>query len=188
MNKRLLVFSKKKILNNFLISPEDLNCFYSENFFLTSSKGFNTFAFIFPNITFLSHNCFYAQEFINIRVSLSIVKRQLKLFLKGLIQGFFLEFRVIGLGFKIKRGGSSLEKLIKFDIGFGHFIKLPVSNLVKFVRTKKRFMLFSANYLILRNVLKNIQNLRKHNPYKMRGLKLSGFKIRTKPGKKQNKR
>ena len=37
-------------------------------------------------------------------------------------------------------------------------------------------------------VLKNVQSIRKHNPYKIRGLKATGLKVRVKPGKKQNKR
>jgi hypothetical protein len=185
---RFLIFSKKKTNNNFLVSQEDLHCFYDFKFKLTSNKGLHFFPLIFPRMKSLKINCFYAPKFINLRVSNSLIIKQLKIFLKGLLQGFFLEFRIIGLGFKIKKSAIFFQKLVKFDIGFSHSIKLAIPNHIKIARIKKRFMLFSNDYFSLKIVLKNIQNLRKHNPYKMRGLKLSGFKFRIKPGKKQNKR
>lgn len=188
MQNRTLIFSKKKKKVSFILSPEDLYKFYSHNFVLSSSCGMNFLRITFPRIEFLNLNCFYAPEFINFRVSVSIVIKQLKLFLKGLLQGFFLEFRIVGLGFKVKKGAYSLLKFVKFDIGFSHFIKMSLPSLIKFGRTKKRFMLFSNDHTTLKIILKNIQNLRKHNPYKTRGLKLTGLKTRVKPGKKQNKR
>lgn len=187
MSSRFLVFSKKKKVN-LLISPEDLNFNMFNNFYLTFHKGLIFLPLSFPKIEILGLNCFYAKQHINFKSSCSIVLKQLRLFLKGLLQGFFLEFRIVGLGFKIKKGSKFYIKFAKFDIGFSHFFKLPIMPLVNFVRTKKRFMLFCHDYNTLKIILKNIQNLRKHNPYKIRGLKLTGFKSRTKPGKKQNKR
>lgn len=171
-----------------MVSPEDLNKKEVGNFNLTFTKGITIVQLIFPNMQILGLNCFYAQQYVNFRVSVSIVFKQLRLFLKGFLQGFFLEFRLIGLGFKVKKGSYCHIKFAKFDIGFSHFIKLPLSALVKFIRTKKRFMVFCNDNTSLKIVLKNIQNLRKHNPYKTRGLKLIGLKVRLKPGKKQNKR
>jgi ribosomal protein L6P/L9E len=186
---KTLIFSKKKELNSLLISPEDIYYFYNSTAIaLSSKKGINFFSTIFPQTKILNSNCFYTFQFISFRISISIIQKQLKLFLKGLVQGFFLEFRIIGLGFKIRKGSLFSEKFIKFDIGFSHFIKFPVAKMLRIGRTKKRFMLFSSDYHMLSIILKNIQNLRKHNPYKMRGLKLTGYKIRLKPGKKQNKR
>lgn len=150
--------------------------------------GSNFLNVSFPKLKILNLYSFYAPTHINSRVSTSIVTKQLNLFLKGLSQGFFLEFRMVGLGFKAKRSGNFSLRSVKFDIGFSHFIKLPIPNLVKFCRIKRRFLFFSVDYFSIKIVLKQIQNLRKHNPYKMRGLKLTGAKLRIKPGKKQTKR
>jgi len=138
---RLLLFSKKKRCN-LVISPEDLNGAYFNVFQFTFKKGANFLFFVFPQSILLGLSCFYAPQHINFRVSISILYKQLRLFFKGLMQGFFLEFRVIGLGFKIKKGSRFYIKFAKFDIGFSHFIRLPVLPLVKFFRTKRRFMLF----------------------------------------------
>jgi len=186
MFSRHLIFSKKKKVK--FLYLEDLYLIPSNNLLCSSDKGINYLSLTFPNIKLLNLNVFYAPVYINSRVSSFLVIKQLKLFLKGLSQGFFLEFRMVGLGFKAKRSGNFSLRSIKFDIGFSHFIKLPVSNMVKFCRIKRRFLLFSIDYSSIKIVLKQIQNLRKHNPYKMRGLKLTGAKLRVKPGKKQTKR
>jgi len=136
----------------------------------------------------LTDHIFYAPLHAGLRISISIILKQVKLFLKGLAQGFFLEFRMVGLGFKIKRTGEFSMRGVKFDIGFSHFIKLPLSRTIRLYRIKRRFLLFSIDYASIKILLKQIQSIRKHNPYKMRGLKLTGAKVRTKAGKKQTKR
>lgn len=187
MSLKYLVFSKKKKSKFLYIEDLYLNPLQT-TFISGSEKGSNFLTVSFPKMRFLNLYSFYVPVHKNSRVSTSMVIKQLNLFLKGLSQGFFLEFRMVGLGFKAKRSGSFSLRSIKFDIGFSHFIKLPVSNLVKFCRIKRRFLLFSVDYFSIKIVLKQIQNLRKHNPYKMRGLKLTGAKFRIKPGKKQTKR
>jgi ribosomal protein L6P/L9E len=185
MNFRKLIFLKKKKMK--ILYLEDLYA-NSKHLLSSSEKGINSLHISFPEMKMLNNHLFYAPLHCSLRVSISIIVKQVKLFLKGLTQGFFLEFRMIGLGFKVKRAGNFSLRSIKLDIGFSHFIKIPLSNLVKLFRIKRRFLLFSIDYVTLKILLKQIQNLRKHNPYKMRGLKLTGVKFRVKPGKKQTKR
>lgn len=187
MNFKYLIFSKKK-KSKFLYLEDLYNNPFKTQFITSSERGSNLVSISFPKMKMLNLCSFYAPVHVNCRVSSSIVVKQLSLFLKGLAQGFFLEFRMVGLGFKAKRSGNFSLRSVKFDIGFSHFIKLPVSSLLKFCRIKRRFLLFSIDYQSIQVILKQIQNLRKHNPYKMRGLKLTGAKFRTKPGKKQTKR
>jgi hypothetical protein len=188
-----MVFHKKLILvkqkKSKFVYLEDL---YARNFphsFAASSEyGVNFLRFTFPRMFILTEYLFYAPCHVGWRVSITMVLRQVKLFLKGLSQGFFLEFRMVGLGFKIKRTGDFYLRGIKFDIGFSHFIKLPLANTVRLYRIKRRFLLFSIDYNSIKILLKQIQNIRRHNPYKMRGLKLTGARLRVKAGKKQTKR
>lgn len=187
MIKKYLIFSKKK-KTKFLYLEDLYNYQFSKSILGSSEKGSFLLDVTFPQRRMLNLYSFYAPVHINSRVSSSIVIKQVNLFLKGLSQGFFLEFRMVGLGFKAKRSGNFSLRSVKFDIGFSHFIKLPISNLLKFCRIKRRFLLFSTDYYSIKVILKQIQNLRKHNPYKMRGLKLTGAKLRSKPGKKQTKR
>jgi len=185
MDFRKLIFLKKKKIKVLYLEDLYVN---SKNLLASSEKGINLLNISFPKIKMLNSYLFYVPLHYSLRVSVFMIIKQVKLFLKGLTQGFFLEFRMVGLGFKIKRTGNFLLRSIKLDIGFSHFIKIPLSNLIKLFRIKRRFLLFSVDYTTLKILLKQIQNLRKHNPYKMRGLKLSGAKFRVKPGKKQTKR
>lgn len=187
MLQRSIVLVKKKKSKFFYV--EDLYTNPASLCFIASSElGLNILRITFPKIKMLNQYLFYAPVHKTLVVSISMLVKQLKLFLKGLSQGFFLEFRLFGLGFKVKRSGDFGLRFVKFDIGFSHFIKFPLSKLVRIYRIKKRFLLFSIDYETIQIVLKQIQNIRKHNPYKVRGLKLTGGKYRVKPGKKQTKR
>lgn len=189
VNKKIIFIKKKK--RNFLFF-EDLNKTFfkisNSRVILNSMHGFNFLNLVLPNIRFLALNLYYAPIHNKFVISLNILVRQLKLFLKGICQGFFLEYRIIGLGFKIKKTADFSLRSVKFDIGFSHFIKLPISKMLRLCRIKKRFLFFSTDYSTIKLILKQIQNIRKHNPYKLRGLKLTGASYRIKPGKKQTKR
>jgi ribosomal protein L6P/L9E len=189
MNKALVFLKKKKTKFLYL---EDLYINKSitkkNQLVVSSEKGLNFLNIAFPRIQILNGYLFYAPIHKKLSVSISIIVKQLKLFLKGMVQGFFLEYRMVGLGFKVKRSGNFLLRTVKFDIGFSHFIKVPLSSLVRLCRIKKRFLFFSIDYSTIKIILKQIQNIRRHNPYKLRGLRLTGAKYRIKPGKKQTKR
>ncbi len=126
---------------------------------------------------------------------LNILFKNDKIFLNNILNLFrfyktisFVEFKIIGLGFKIKRGSINNKKILKFDIGFSHFYKLIIPENLRFVKGKKKFFLFSNNFCILNNSIKNIRNLKHINPYKIKGLKINKLTYRIKAGKRQNKR
>lgn len=186
LQRKLILVKKKKLQFVYL---EDLYSKESfDSFVASSGYGINFLRLTFPKMCMLTNYVFYAPVHVGLRVSVSMVLKQIKLFLKGLTQGFFLEFRVVGLGFKIKRTGELSLRGVKFDIGFSHFTKLPLSKMIRLFRIKRRFLLFSIDYNSIAILLKQIRNIRKHNPYKMRGLKLTGARLRVKVGKKQTKR
>jgi len=84
-----------------LIKEKKHKCVYIEDLYLNASKNnvlmssFNGLNFLnvsFPNVKFLNSCCFYGPIHISFRISVFIIMKQVKLFLKGLSQGFF--FRV----------------------------------------------------------------------------------------------
>lgn len=187
---RKLIYSKQKEVP-FVCFREDLNYLKKNSFnFVTSShRGIFFLTLSFPGVVVLGHSFIFGYIYHSLAVSISIIVKQLKIFLKGIIQGFFVEFKIVGLGFKIKRSSYENLSLLSFDIGFSHLKKLCFpSSLITFVRVKKRFLIFSRDYLVLNIIIKQIKNLRKHNPYKIRGLKPTNKKLRIKIGKKQVKR
>jgi ribosomal protein L6P/L9E len=186
--KKNLIFLKQK--EDFFPFLEDLkaynNSFININYFL----GCNYFK-PYGVSYFYDLNIFYIPKLVGAsKTSLIfiILIKQINLLLKGMIQGFFVEYKIIGLGFKVKKTEFEQLKILKFDIGYSHYIKFILPENIFFFRIKKRFLLFSNDLMTLNLVSKQIKNLRKLNPYKLRGLKNEKDFFRIKPGKKQNKR
>ncbi len=154
---KLLYFLKKEKTIKFLYI-EDLylnkHVLNKCQLVLSSDKGLNFLPMVFPKIQILNSYLFYAPIHVKLSVSISIIIKHLKLFLKGMVQGFFLEYRMVGLGFKVKRSGNFLLRTIKFDIGFSHLI-VPLSTMLRMYRIKKRFCSFSIDYNTIKIVLKH---------------------------------
>lgn len=191
MLNRNLIFSKEKSL--FVFNDYKLDSFKTEDLYklpLVSTLGFNYFPFYFQkNLIFFNTFIFLNPNFHQNSVGLnSLLTKLLKIFLKGLSQGFFCEFRIFGLGFKVKKSSYKTGHSLKFDLGYSHILRIELPHNIKFFRVKRRFLLFSNDYFILTIFKKHIYNFRLLNPYKLRGLKLTGMVYKSKQGKKQNKR
>lgn len=98
---------------------------------------------------------------------------------------FYLEYRVVGLGFKIKRSSFKTSRSLILDIGFSHIIKYVLPDTVKILKGKRKFFLVSSNLQHLYIVAQHLHLLRVLNPYKIRGLKRLDKDIKMKAGKKQ---
>jgi hypothetical protein len=101
---------------------------------------------------------------------------------------FFCEFRIIGLGFKLKRISFDGNRALKFDIGFGHYILYLLPLEIKCIKRKRKFVLFSQDPILLNNTVNQIETFKLLNPYKIRGLKNTKKILRIKEGKKQSQR
>ena len=101
---------------------------------------------------------------------------------------FFIQYRIYGLGFKLKKSSLFNGRLLRFEIGFGHgiYYKLPTN--IKCLKRKRRFFFYSNDYHNLIFVKNHINNLKSLNPYKIRGLKDVKYEIKMKKGKKQSKK
>jgi hypothetical protein len=107
---------------------------------------------------------------------------------KGTGTIFFVQYRIYGLGFKIKKSSFNCGRSLRFDIGFGHgiYYKLPMQ--IKCLKRKRRFLLYSTNFCSLIFTKNHIDHLKILNPYKIRGLKDLKHEIKMKKGKKQSKK
>lgn len=101
---------------------------------------------------------------------------------------FFVQYRIYGLGFKIKKSGLLNGRSIRIDIGFGHSIYYRLPSVIKFLKRKRHFLLYSTNFTHLVFVKNHINNFKLLNPYKIRGLKDLKYDIKMKKGKKQSKK
>lgn len=108
--------------------------------------------------------------------------------IKNLGNFFFLQYRIFGLGFKIKRSSLLNSRGLRFEIGFGHGIYYALPTMVKCLRRKRRFFIFSSDLMQLNYIKKHINDFKHLNPYKIRGLKDVKLHVKMKKGKKQAKK
>jgi hypothetical protein len=101
---------------------------------------------------------------------------------------FFVQYRIYGLGFRLKKSSLYGLKVLRFEIGFGHFIYYFLPNNIKCFKRKRRFFIFSDNLYLLRQIKKHIDSFKPLNSYKIRGLKDLKYNIKLKKGKKQSKK
>ena len=148
-------------------------------------KKFTRFSF------FLKNNLILQKQFI---VSELYYKKLNKIFnsyfmkIKTLGNVFFVQYRIYGLGFKLKKSSLNNGRLIRFEIGFGHGIYYKLPTKIKCLKRKRRFFFYSDDYNYLVFVKNHIDNLKLLNPYKIRGLKNIKSEIKMKKGKKQSKK
>jgi hypothetical protein len=140
---------------------------------------------------FLKNNLILQKKFINEKFYFLKLNKTLNLyFMKAKSFGttFFIQYRIYGLGFKIKKSNFLNGRCLRFDIGFGHgiYYKLPIH--IKCLKRKRRFLLYSNDFHYLIFVKNHIDKLKVLNPYKIRGLKDIKYQIKIKKGKKQSKK
>lgn len=180
-----VIFLKRKET----FSSEDLKEKQQEKGVLLSAPlGSNYIDFPFSGLIYYNNSTFYALISQGKRALISSLLKNLKLFLKGISQGFFTEFRIIGLGFRVKKSGFLMTRSLKFDLGYSHTIRLILPRNVRIARVKRRFFIFSNDLNTVNIFSRQIKLLKQLNPYKLRGLKISDEELKMKPGKKQTKR
>jgi hypothetical protein len=174
------VFFWKKIIFRF----SKYNFFL--NFFLTKTNHFSLLLQS-KNFTFLAKNNF---DFINLKKILENFKilNFSNYNWKNLKTYFFCEFRILGLGLRLKKGLGENFRAVKLDIGHSHYISYILPPQVKCIRRKKKFVIFSYDLLIINKIIRHFENYKEVNPYKIRGLKNLRKSIRVKSGKKQNQK
>jgi len=184
--------------NKFLIcsynEKKNINLFFQEDlkkiYLCCKIKEFNELFLLGKNVNIIFFNKFLC--FFNINIKFysfsNILYKQCKLFIKSLYYGVFIEFKIIGLGFKFQKILSYGMKNIKIDLGFGHTIiyNLPLN--VQLFRVKKKFVFFSNNFDILKTISKQISFFKPLNCYKIRGFKQTKKVLKFKVGKNKKRR
>jgi large subunit ribosomal protein L6 len=98
----------------------------------------------------------------------------------GVTQGYEKKMEIHGVGYRVALKGSELE----FALGFSHPVKVAAPEGITFaVETPTRFSVSGIDKQLVGEVAANIRKLRKPDPYKGKGVRYSGEKIRRKVGK-----
>jgi large subunit ribosomal protein L6 len=98
----------------------------------------------------------------------------------GVTQGYEKKMEIYGVGYRVALRGSDLE----FSLGYSHPVKVvPPDGITFVVEAPTRFSVQGIDKQQVGEVAANIRKLRKPDPYKGKGVRYAGERIKTKVGK-----
>ncbi|MGH3859276.1 50S ribosomal protein L6 [Actinokineospora sp.] len=98
----------------------------------------------------------------------------------GVTDGYEKKLEIHGVGYRVMAKGSDLE----FALGFSHPVKVVAPEGITFtVESPTKFSVSGIDKQQVGEIAANIRKLRKPDPYKGKGVRYSGEKIRRKVGK-----
>ena len=97
----------------------------------------------------------------------------------GVSEGFERKLELIGVGYRAQAAGSSLT----LSLGFSHQVHFKAPDGVTFTVLENVITIFGADKVLVGNTAAKIRALRPPEPYKGKGIKYVGEKIRRKAGK-----
>jgi large subunit ribosomal protein L6 len=98
----------------------------------------------------------------------------------GVTDGYEKKLEIHGVGYRVQLKGSDLE----FSLGFSHPVKVsPPEGITFAVESPTRFSVQGIDKQRVGEIAANIRKLRKPDPYKGKGVRYAGEKIRRKVGK-----
>ena len=99
----------------------------------------------------------------------------------GVTQGFEKKLEIVGVGYRVvAKGPQQLE----FALGFSHPVVVNAPEGVTFsVERPTAFTVYGIDKQVVGEVAANIRKIRKPEPYKGKGVRYSGERVRRKVGK-----
>ena len=99
---------------------------------------------------------------------------------EGVTKGYTLSIEIVGVGYRVAEKGKNLE----FQLGYSHNIDFPAPEGITFkVESPTKFFISGIDKQLVGEVAAKIKKLRKADPYKGKGLRLSDDVVRRKQGK-----
>ena len=98
----------------------------------------------------------------------------------GVTDGYRKTLEIVGVGYRVQARGSDLE----FSLGYSHPVTVtPPEGITFRVETPTRFVVEGIDKQKVGEIAAQIRKLRKPDPYKGKGVRYQGEKIRRKVGK-----
>jgi large subunit ribosomal protein L6 len=99
---------------------------------------------------------------------------------KGVTEGFKKDLDIVGVGYRAELKG----KTVVFALGYSHPIEFPVPEGIQVAVEKQTHLSVSgADRAQVGQVAANIRSLRPPDPYKQKGIRLVGERLKKKAGK-----
>lgn len=148
---------------------------------------------IYNNGNVFSNNIFLVV--ISLRLGWGIIKlsKNNNLTINNILYGynklykFFFKLKGFGYKWKYNLNNNQKKNTIYFKLGFTHRISVVIKKNIKFKMNKKRFIIKSRSYKLIRNNLNFLFILFKRFLYNKKGIYLRGTKYKIKISKKKSK-
>ena len=100
--------------------------------------------------------------------------------IEGVTTGYSLTINIVGVGYRVAEKGKDLE----FQLGYSHPILFPAPEGITYkVESPTKLIISGIDKQLVGETAAKVKKLRKADPYKGKGLRLEGEKIRRKAGK-----
>ncbi len=98
----------------------------------------------------------------------------------GVTEGFRKELDIVGVGYRAEVKGKS----VTFSLGFSHPIAFPIPEGIQITVDKQTHLIVSgADKRLVGQVAADIHALRPPDPYKQKGIRFTGERLKKKAGK-----
>ena len=98
----------------------------------------------------------------------------------GVTEGYEIKMEIHGVGYRVQHKGKDLE----FSLGYSHSVPVKADEGITFaVDGNTKFSISGIDKQQVGQVAANIRRLRKHDPYKGKGIRYVGEQVRRKVGK-----
>jgi large subunit ribosomal protein L6 len=99
---------------------------------------------------------------------------------RGVTEGFKKELDIVGVGYRAERKGKS----VVFNLGYSHPIEFAIPEGIDITVEKQTHLVVSgADKARVGQVAANIRALRPPDPYKQKGVRITGERLKKKAGK-----
>jgi large subunit ribosomal protein L6 len=99
---------------------------------------------------------------------------------RGVTEGFKKEMDIVGVGYRAEVKGKN----VVFSLGYSHPIEFPIPEGIQIsVEKQTHLVVAGANKHLVGQVVANIRGLRPPDPYKQKGIRITGERLKKKAGK-----
>ena len=99
---------------------------------------------------------------------------------EGVTNGYTITIEIVGVGYRVAEKGKDLE----FQLGYSHNIQFPAPEGITYkVESATKLIISGIDKQLVGETAAKIKKLRKADPYKGKGLRLTGEAVRRKHGK-----
>jgi large subunit ribosomal protein L6 len=100
--------------------------------------------------------------------------------LTGVTTGFKKDMDIVGVGYRAELKG----KTVVFALGYSHPVEFPIPEGIQITVEKQTHMVVSgADRALVGQVVADIRSLRPPDPYKQKGIRITGERLKKKAGK-----